>query len=83
MTPNGVTTPQWIDDVAYPYYPQTSNISHTLLGNKIVDHWDVVGASPVGIAPTTFFILDLTPGKTRQETFEFWDLVWLILEVWQ
>ena len=35
------------------YYRQTSNISHTLLGNKIVDHSDVVGASPVGAAPTT------------------------------
>ena len=34
-------------------YPQTSNISHSLVGNKIVDHSDVVGASPVGAAPTT------------------------------
>ena len=34
-------------------YRQTSNISHTLVGNKIVDHSDVVGASPVGAAPTT------------------------------
>ena len=34
-------------------YCQTSNISCTLVGNKIVDHWDVVGASPVGAAPTT------------------------------
>ena len=32
---------------------KTSNISHTLVGNKIVDHSDVVGASPVGAAPTT------------------------------
>ena len=29
---------------------KTSNISHTLIGNKIVDHVDVVGASPVGAA---------------------------------
>ena len=34
-------------------YRKTSNISRTLLGNKIVDHSDVVGASPVGAAPTT------------------------------
>ena len=34
-------------------YCQVSNISHTLVGNKIVDHSDVVGASPVGAAPTT------------------------------
>ena len=35
-------------------YCQTTNISRTLVGNKIVDHSDVVGASPVGAAPTTF-----------------------------
>ena len=35
-------------------YLKTSNISPTLVGNKIVDHSDVVGASPVGAAPTTF-----------------------------
>ena len=34
-------------------YCQTSNISRTLVGNKIVDHSDVVGASSVGAAPTT------------------------------
>ena len=28
-------------------------ISHTLIGNEIVDPSDVVGASPVGAAPTT------------------------------
>ena len=32
---------------------QVSNIIHTLVGNKIVDHSDEVGASPVGAAPTT------------------------------
>ena len=36
-----------------PYYRKTSNISRTLVGNKIVDNSDVVGASPVGAAPTT------------------------------
>ena len=34
-------------------YRKTSNISRTPVGNKIVDHSDVVGASPVGAAPTT------------------------------
>ena len=34
-------------------YRQISNISHTLVGNKIDDRSDVVGASPVGAAPTT------------------------------
>ena len=31
----------------YSDYRKTSNISHTLVANKIVDHSDVVGASPV------------------------------------
>ena len=34
-------------------YRQPSNISHTLVGNKTVDHSDEAGASPVGAAPTT------------------------------
>ena len=34
-------------------YHQTSNISHTLVDNKIVDHLDAVEALPVGAAPTT------------------------------
>ena len=34
-------------------YRQVSNIRRTLEGNNIVDHSDVVGASPVGAAPTT------------------------------
>ena len=34
-------------------YRKTSNIRRTLVGHKIVDHSDVVGASPVGAAPTT------------------------------
>ena len=34
-------------------YRQVSNIKRSLVGNYIVDHSDVVGASPVGAAPTT------------------------------
>ena len=34
-------------------YRKVFNISRTLIGNKIVDHSDVAGASPVGAAPTT------------------------------
>ena len=34
-------------------YYQSSNITRTLLGFKIVDQSYVVGASPVGAAPTT------------------------------
>ena len=34
-------------------YRKISKISGTLLGYEIIDHSDVVGASPVGAAPTT------------------------------
>ena len=34
-------------------YREVSNISRTLVGNKIVDHSDVVGTAPVVAAPTT------------------------------
>ena len=71
-------------------YHQTYNINRTLVGNKIVDHSDVVGATYIGAAQTAFLILDLTPAfnglgkdncKMRRETFTFWYLVRLISEV--
>ena len=34
-------------------YRQVANIRRTVVDNKIVDHSDVVGTSPVGAAPTT------------------------------
>ena len=34
-------------------YRQISNIRRAFVGNQIVDHSDLVGASPVGAAPTT------------------------------
>ena len=47
-------------------YHKTSKISHTLVGNKIVDHSDVVGALPVDAAPTaSSFSFNLTPGFNR------------------
>ena len=63
-------------------YRHISNKRRAWIGNQLVDHTDVVGASPV--------ILDLTLGfhvlrkdnyKTRRETFEFWHLVPLILDI--
>ena len=42
-----------LGQAGYLFYSQASDIRHTLVGNKIVDHSDVVGASPVGAAPTT------------------------------
>ena len=53
-------------------YRQVSNIRRTLVGNEIVDHSDVVGASPVGLGKDNY--------KMRREAFEFLDLVRLILE---
>ena len=35
-------------------YRQTSNVSRTIVGTDTVNHSDVVGASPVGAAPTTY-----------------------------
>ena len=69
-------------------YRKTSNISGTLVGNTIVDHSDVVGATPSNY----IFILNLTSGftgfgndnrKTVRESLKCWDLVRLILETWQ
>ena len=56
MLSYGVTRPQCVNMInlhCFIKYRQVSNIRHTLVGNKIVDHSDVVGASPVGAAPTT------------------------------
>ena len=44
--------------------PQTSNISRTLVSNNIVDHSDVVGASPFDAIQTASFIPDLDWVKT-------------------
>ena len=55
-------------------YRKTSNISRTLLGKEIVDHSDVVGASPVGAAPTT---LNKDNCKTRKKHLKFG--IWCVL----
>ena len=71
-------------------YRQVSNIRRTLVGNKIVNHSDVVGASPVGAAPTTSSFstyqlasLDLAKTSARRDEkhLSFGILVWLILEI--
>ena len=62
ITHNSAATWEWIQLLFYTeYFICTGNINRTL-GNKIVDHSDVVGASPVGAAPTTspfstFFVM--------------------------
>ena len=40
-------------DLMDEWYRQVSNIRRTLVGNQIIDRSDVVGASPVGVVPTT------------------------------
>ena len=64
---------EWVPNK--PTYCQTSNIRCTLVGNEIVDHSDVVGASPVGAAPTTSSFPTYRYCKMRRETFKHRDLV--------
>ena len=68
-------------------YRQVSNIRRAWVGNEIVDHSDVAGASPVDAAPTTssFSIEHLastycakTTGSRVGKTFKFGYLVRLI-----
>ena len=63
-------------------YRHASNIIRIVVGNKIVDHADVVGA--YRRCSNYVFILNLTPGfnglgkdncTTRRETLKFGDLV--------
>ena len=100
---SGCQTWQWNNKSIHSIYiihtlnlvSQTSNISHPLVGNNIVDHSDDVGALPVGAALTTsswssfstwhlasIYCTLKDKCKTRQETFKFGDLVQLILEIW-
>ena len=62
-------------------YRQTSNISRTLVGNKIVANSDVVGASPIGVAPTTSSCS--TWLRWMRQIFKVWDWVLLVLEAWR
>ena len=80
---------QVIPDYSGLAYRQTSNISHTLVGNKIAHHSDVVGASPVGPAPTkssfsTQYLASMDYAKTtaRRDDKHLNFGIWHILEVW-
>ena len=66
---------------------QTSGIGRTLVGNKLLDHSDVVETSPVGAAPTTSSCLHSRlntlfqwveqrqlQDATIRETLSFWNL---------
>ena len=83
--------PKHEDEYVLSNYREASNIIRTLVGNKIVDHSDVVGASPVGAAPTTSSFSTSQSGfkrfgkDSRKTVREYlcWDLVSLILETWR
>ena len=71
-------------------YRQASDIRRILVGNKIVDHSDVVGASLVGAAPTTYSILTYTwlqliaqrqlQNETKNICFGIWCVLYLRFE---
>ena len=67
-------------------YRKASNISRTSVGNKIVDHSDVVGASPVGTAPSTSWFwhkhmasMDWTKTTTRRDEEYLSVGIWWVL----
>ena len=67
-------------------YRKSSNISRTLVGNKIVDNSDVVGASPVGAAPTTSsfstkHMASMDWAKATTRGYKKRDLVRFILDI--
>ena len=71
-------------------YCKTSNISHTIVGNNIVDNSRCSWSIACRRCSNYIFILNLTPGfnglskdnyERIQETFKLWDLVRFILEV--
>ena len=64
-------------------YRRISNISRTLVGNQIVDHSDVVGASPVGAAPaTSSFSTKHLASINRAKTTARWDENQLSFVIW-
>ena len=70
-------------DIHVIKYHQTSNISCTLVGNKIVDHSHVVGASPVGAAPTKFsFSTKHRASMDWTKTTARWEEKRLSFEIW-
>ena len=51
-------------------YRKTSNIRCTLIGNKIVDHSDVVGAAPTTSSFSTLHLASRDPEKTAARQYE-------------
>ena len=59
-------------------YRETSNISRTLVGIKIVDHSCCNYIFILGLT-SVFDRLDKDNSMTRRETLKFWDLVTLVV----
>ena len=64
-------------------YRQTFIIRCSLVGNKLVDHSDVAGVSPVGAAPTTSsFLTQHLASLDWAKTAARWDKKHIILGIW-
>ena len=70
-------------NTGYKNHHKASNISRTLVGNKIVDNSDAVGASPVGAVPTTSSFPTQHPASTdRAKTTARGHKKHLSFEIW-
>ena len=74
------------------HYRQISDTSRTVVGNKIVGHSNVVGASPIGAAPTvsscsTWHQASIDCAKTTarrdEKTLKLWILARLLSDIWR
>ena len=79
-----VANAAWIS--LFYWYRQTSNIKRTWVGNELVDHSYLVGASPISTAPTTssFSTLQLasinwvkTAARWDKNHWSFW-IPWVL-----
>ena len=71
----------WMNDC-----PPTSNVSRGSVGNKMVNHSDVNGASPVGAAPTTssfptwhLVSMDWVKTTARRDEKHWSFVIWCVL----
>ena len=69
-------------------YHDISNIRRIIVDSKLRCSWSIACRR----CSNYIFIVDFSPGfnilykdncKTRRETFKVWDVVWLIVEIWQ
>ena len=83
-------TPKWEKKIWVKLVVSRPN-SKLMVSHKIADHPDVVGASPVCVAPSTSSFSTWSGFKgfgkesrnAIRESFKCWDVVRLILEIWR